>query len=59
MAARSTDRWSRQATMARQMRMASPKVPRMAPTAMKTVPSGRLDRCMKGAPTVGGTVGGG
>ncbi len=31
----------------------------MAPTTMKTVPSGRVDCCMNGAPAVGGTVGGG
>jgi hypothetical protein len=35
------------------------KAPRMAPTAMKTVPSGALECCMKGAFLVGGTVGGG
>ena len=29
---------------------------RMAPTTMKTVPSGRLECCMKGALRVGGTV---
>lgn len=29
--------------------------PRMAPTTMKTVPSGRLLCCMKGALAVGGT----
>jgi hypothetical protein len=31
--------------------------PRMAPTTMKTVPSGRWDTCMYGAPAVGGTEG--
>lgn len=45
--------------MPRQRRMASPKAPKMDPTAMKTVPSGRLDCCIKGAFLVGGTVGAG
>jgi hypothetical protein len=40
-------------------RMPRPKAPRMAPTAMKTVPSGKLDCCMNGAFFVGGTVGAG
>lgn len=31
--------------------------PRIAPTTMKTVPSGRFDTCMKGASAVGGTEG--
>jgi len=59
MAARSTDRWRRQATMPRQRRIATPKAPRMAPTAMKTVPSGRVEWFMKGALWVGGIVGAG
>lgn len=59
MAARSTERCSRQATMPRQARMAMPKAPRMAPTAMKTVPSGAVECCMKGAFLVSGTAGGG
>ena len=45
--------------MARQMRTARKKAPRMAPTAMKTVPSGALDDCIKGASLVSGTAGGG
>lgn len=45
--------------MARQRRIARPKAPNMAPTAMKTVPSGALECCMKGASLVGGTVGAG
>jgi hypothetical protein len=45
--------------MARQRRMARAKAPRMAPTAMKTVPSGRVEWFMKGALRVGGMVGGG
>lgn len=45
--------------MARQMRIASMKAPRMAPTAMKTVPWGALECCMNGALLVGGIVGGG
>jgi hypothetical protein len=39
--------------------MATPKAPRMAPTAMKTVPSGKVEWFMNGAFAVGGTVGGG
>lgn len=42
--------------MARHNKMASPNAPRIAPTAMKTVPSGRFDVCIKGAFWVGGTV---
>jgi hypothetical protein len=45
--------------MARQSRIATPKAPRIAPTAMKTVPSGRVEWFMKGALRVGGIVGGG
>ena len=36
-----------------------PMNPRAAPTQMKTVPSGKFDFCIKGAPAVGGTVGAG
>ncbi len=45
--------------MPRQRRIARPKAPRMAPTAMKTVPSGRVEWFMKGALWVGGIVGAG
>jgi hypothetical protein len=45
--------------MARQSRIARPKAPRIAPTAMKTVPSGRVEWFMKGALRVGGIDGGG
>lgn len=45
--------------MMRQSKTPRRKAPRMAPTAMKTVPSGALECCMKGAFLVGGTVGGG
>jgi hypothetical protein len=41
------------------MRIAAPKRPRIAPTQMKTVPSGRVDCLMKGALAVGGGEGGG
>lgn len=44
---------------ARHTRTVNPNAPRMAPTAIKTVPWGRLERCMKGAWEVGGTAGGG
>lgn len=44
------------ATIARQIRTDNPMSPSAAPTAMKTVPSGRLDCCMYGALEVGGTV---
>lgn len=46
-------------TILRQRRRAKPKAPRMAPTTIKTVPSGRLDCCMNGAFFVGGTLAGG
>lgn len=59
LAARSTDRWRRRLTMPRHSRMARPKAPRMDPTMMKTLPSGILDCCMKGAFLVGGTDGAG
>jgi hypothetical protein len=45
--------------MIRQRRTPRPRAPRMAPTAMKTVPSGALECCMKGAFLVGGTLGAG
>lgn len=45
--------------MARQSRRARPKAPRMAPTQMKTVPSGTLDVRKYGALSLGGTVGAG
>lgn len=45
--------------MPRQARTATPKAPKMAPTAIKTVPSGKVEWFMNGAFAVGGTVGGG
>jgi hypothetical protein len=42
--------------MPRQARTASPISPRIAPTAINTVPSGTLVVCIYGAFTVGGTV---
>ena len=45
--------------MPRQARIARPNAPRIAPTQMKTVPSGRVEWFMNGALCVGGTVGGG
>lgn len=54
-AARLTLRWSDQATSPRHARIAAPMKPSAAPTQMKTVPSGRLDFCMKGALAVSGT----
>lgn len=42
--------------MPRQARTASPINPRIAPTAIKTVPSGVFDVCIYGAPALGGTV---
>lgn len=56
MAARRTERFTDHATMPRQARTANPMNPSMAPTAMKTVPSGVLDVCMYGAFAIGGTV---
>lgn len=41
------------------MRSAAPKKPRIAPTQMKTVPSGSVDCLMKGALATGGGDGGG
>ena len=55
-AARRTERFTDHATIPRQARTASPIKPRMAPTAIKTVPSGVFDVCRYGAPAVGGTV---
>ena len=59
MAERRTERWRDQATMPRQARIIRAMRARAAPTQMKTVPSGRLDFCMKGASAVGGTLGAG
>jgi hypothetical protein len=56
-AARFTDRCNDQATIPRHRRTLIAMNPRIAPTAMKTVPSGRLLCCMKGAFCVGGTDG--
>lgn len=55
-AARRTERFTDHATMPRQARTDSPIKPRIAPTAIKTVPSGVFDVCMYGAPALGGTV---
>ena len=55
-AARLTERCSDQATRLRHTSTAAPKNARTAPTQIKTVPSGRLDFCMKGAPAVSGTL---
>lgn len=56
MAARRTERFTDHATMPRQARTANPMNPRIAPTAMKTVPSGVFDVCMYGAFAIGGMV---
>ena len=56
MAARRTERFTDHATIPRHARTASPMNPRIAPTAIKTVPSGVFEVCMYGAPAVGGTV---
>ena len=56
-AARLTDRCNDQATRPRQSRTDRARKPRMAPTAMKTVPSGAVETCMYGAFEVGGTEG--
>lgn len=45
-----------QATRRRHARTQAPRKPRTAPTQMKTVPSGKLDFCMNGAPLVSGTM---
>jgi hypothetical protein len=55
-AARRTERFTDHATIPRQASTASPIRPRMAPTAMKTVPSGMLVVCIYGAFAVGGIV---
>lgn len=59
MAAFSTERLRRKATTPRHMRIAAPKRPRIAPTQMNTVPSGRVDCLIKGALAIGGGEGGG
>lgn len=56
MAARRTERFTDHATIPRQARTASPINPSIAPTAMKTVPSGVFVVCMYGAFAVGGMV---
>jgi hypothetical protein len=56
-AARLTERWRDQAMRPRQRRTLMAMKPRMAPTTMKTVPSGRVLCCMKGACLVSGTTG--
>jgi hypothetical protein len=50
-------RWRDQTTRPRLRITDTAKKPRMAPTMMKTVPSGRLDCCINGASAVGGTGG--
>lgn len=55
MAARLTERWRDHATRPRQASTAAPKKARIAPTQMKTVPSGRSDFCINGALAVSGT----
>jgi hypothetical protein len=52
-----TERWRAQATRPRQRRTLVAMKPRMAPTIMKTVPSGMVLCCMKGACWVLGTTG--
>lgn len=54
-----TERWRDQATIPRQAKMARAQKARADPTTMKTVPSGRVDCCMNGAPLVEGTEGAG
>jgi len=56
--ARFTDRWRDHATSARQRRTLIAKKPKIAPTAIKTVPSGSELVCMYGAPALGGTEAG-
>lgn len=56
MAARRTERFTDHATIPRQASTASPIRPRMAPTAMKTVPSGMFVVCIYGAFAAGGIV---
>jgi hypothetical protein len=55
-AARLTERCSDHATRPRHASTAHPKKARIAPTHMKTVPSGRSDFCIKAAPAVSGTL---
>jgi len=52
-----TARWRDQATRPRHKRTDMARKPRMAPTTMKTVPSGREEVRMNGASAVGGTDG--
>jgi hypothetical protein len=54
-AARLTERWSDHATRPRHASTAAAAKARIAPTQIKTVPSGRSDFCMKAAPAVSGT----
>jgi hypothetical protein len=54
-AARLTDRCSDHATRPRQRSTQAPRKPRIAPTQINTVPSGRSDFCMKSALAVFGT----
>jgi len=54
--ARFTERCSDQATRPRQAKRTRAHSASAAPTAIKTVPSGRFDGCMNGAPFVGGGV---
>jgi hypothetical protein len=54
-AARLTERCSDHATRPRHASTAAAKKARIAPTQIKTVPSGRSDFCMKAAPAVSGT----
>jgi hypothetical protein len=56
-AARLTERCNAHATRPRQARIAAPKNARMAPTQMKTVPSGKSDFCINAAPAVLGIFG--
>ena len=51
-----TERCSDHATKPRHARTTSPMKPRVAPTAMNTVPSGYCDFCINGAPAVEGTL---
>jgi hypothetical protein len=55
MAARLTERCSDHATIPRHASTAAAKKARSAPTHIKTVPSGRVDFCIKAAPAVLGT----
>ena len=51
-AARFTLRFMVYAIMARHARTQRPRKPRIAPIQIKTVPSGYVDFCIKGAPAV-------